>query len=114
MYRDTGFSFSEDMIKHIKENYKIINVDYLHPVLVKSKMNKDIYFSSPNKKKIVDDMLDYYSTHKDKELYERVDYLCDMKEKICICNTHAGDLRKIYEGINYKPNETFVSWISKK
>uniref|UniRef100_A0A6C0HYE0 Uncharacterized protein n=1 Tax=viral metagenome TaxID=1070528 RepID=A0A6C0HYE0_9ZZZZ len=30
------------------------------------------------------------------------DYLCNERERICICNTHAEDFRKIYEGINYR------------
>jgi hypothetical protein len=105
------WTLNDKDIKTIEEKYKVIHVDYLHPLLVKSKMFGDEYFKSSKKKEVVNTMLDHYTTHNDKDLYERIDYLCDRREQICICNTHADDLRKIYEGINYKPNEKYVSWL---
>jgi len=47
---------------------------------------------------------------KDKAIYKKTDYLCNKKEKICICNIHADDLRKIYEGNNYDKPSKYISW----
>ena len=55
-------------------------------------------------------MVEFYLNDKDKEIYKKTDYLCNEKEKLCICNTHADDFRKIYDGINYKQNIKYISW----
>ena len=99
----------EEKIQYLRNNYKIIDVDYLEPILVRSKMFGDDYFKL-QKKDAVNNMLDYYLNHKDKAIYEKTNYLCDKKEKICICNQHANDLRKIFDGINYKQDEKYTSW----
>jgi len=96
----------------IKQNYKIIDVDWLDPILVKSKMFGDKYFT-PEKEEIINNMLTYYLNHKDRPIYKKTDYLCNKKEKICICNTHAEDFRKIYDGVNYKEGAKYISWIRK-
>jgi DNA-directed RNA polymerase beta subunit len=41
---------------------------------------------------------------------KKTDYLCNEKEKVCICNTHAEDFRKIYDGVYYKPDQKYISW----
>jgi hypothetical protein len=70
----------------------------------------DKYFNSNlQKKQVVTEMLDYYLSHKNKPIYEKTDYLCNEREQICICNIHANDFRKIYDGINYKPDVNYVS-----
>jgi len=102
----------EEKIAFLRNNYKIIDVDYLHPILVRSKMVEDDYFNQLAKKESVNNMLDYYLRHKDREIYKKTNYLCHAKEKICICNNHAIDLRKIYDGINYKPNDKYISWFN--
>ena len=58
----------------------------------------------------VNDKLDKH----DKYIYSMTVYLCNEKERICICNTHAEDFRKIYEGINYIKNKKYISWCKKK
>lgn len=110
-YSDSYWSLS--VTEDIKKDYKIIKVDWLDPILVKSKMFGDKYFTS-EKEEIVNNMLTYYLNHKDKPIYKKTDYLCNKKEKICICNIHAEDFRKIYDGINYKKGEKYISWIKKK
>jgi len=101
----------EDTITNLRNTYKIIDVDYLEPILVRSKMFGDDYFRSLSvKKTTVNNMLDYYLQHKDSEIYKKTNYLCNEKEKICICNQHANDLRKIYDGINHDPNVKYISW----
>jgi hypothetical protein len=112
-YNDFFIGIDEEYISYIRTNYKIINVDYLNPILVRSKTFEDNFFILPLKKEIVNNMLEYYLNHEDKEIYKKTDYLCNRKEKVCICNTHADDFRKIYDGINYKPGERYISWFKK-
>jgi len=50
----------------------------------------------------------------EKVIYQKTDYLCSEKERICVCNFHAEDFRKIYSGINYKQGNKYISWIKKK
>lgn len=64
-------------------------------------------------KKVLNDMVEHFLTDKDKTIYKKkTNYLCNRKEQLCICNTHANDFRKIYDGINYK-DETYVAWVKK-
>lgn len=100
----------EENIVDLRNNYKIIYVDYLDPDLVHAKMYDNNTFLLPRKKNIVNNILDYYLTHKDIEIYKKTDYLCNEKEKVCICNIHAVDLRKIYDGVYYKPDKKYISW----
>jgi hypothetical protein len=111
---DNFWSLKYENEKEIRKNYKIMDVDYLNPILVKSKMFGDDYFKNVSKVEIIQNMLDYYLNHKDKIIYKKTDYLCNEKEKICICNTHADDFRKIYDGINYKKNDKYISWFIDK
>jgi hypothetical protein len=107
------FSYLEDEnIHYLGNNYKIIEFEYLDPLLIKSKMSMDNYFQLfPLKKKIVNNMVDYYITHRDKEILKKINYLCNEKEKICICNMNANEFRKIYDGIHYEPNSKYICWI---
>ena len=97
--------YEEDIVD-LRKNYKIIDVDYLESKLVYSQIYRNNYFELlPERKKIVDNMLEYYLDHKDKEIYKKTDYLCNEKVKVCICNTHADDFRKIYDGVYYIPKK---------
>lgn len=96
---------------NIKTNYKIIDVFWLDRIQVNSKIFGDDYFNNyPKKREVINSMLDYYLNHGDKSIYKKTDYLCNEREKICICNIHAEDLRKIYDGNNHKKNNKFISW----
>jgi hypothetical protein len=106
-------SLDEETIKYIRNKYYVIDVDWLDRTLVNSKMFNNEYFEFSSKKESVNKMLDYYLNDKDKIIYKKTDYLCNEREKICICNTHANDFRKIYNGINYKPNKKYISWCKK-
>jgi hypothetical protein len=108
-YKDFYTSIDDEKVLDLRQNYTIIDVDYLHPVLVFYKMK---LMDSDSRKDIVKHMLDFYMNHPDKAIYKKTEYLCCAKEKICICNTHADDLRKIYDGINYKPDAKYISWFS--
>lgn len=89
-------------------------MDWLDIGLVKSKIFND-FEKSPKKKEVVNDMVSYYTNDTDnKYIYSMTDYLCNEKEKICICNTHAEDFRKIYQGINYRKDDKYISWCKKR
>ena len=97
----------------IREMYKIIDVHYLDPKLVKSMMLKDEYYEKSSEKRIlINNMLNYYINHKDIEIYKKTDYFCNKEEKICICNTHAEDFRKIVDGTNYEQGCKYISWFN--
>ncbi len=111
-YKDFFTSLSDSKIEQIRKSYKVIDVPYLDPIKVNYTMFADKYFkSNPEKEDIINIMLDFYLSHKDKPIYKKTDYLCNEKEKICICNTHAEDFRKIYDEQNYKPGDKYISWI---
>ena len=117
-YHNTFYtSLNEEEIQRIRKDYKVIDIDWLDSILVNSKMFNDEYFIKlPKKKEVINKMLEHYLNDKDKynkHIYKITDYLCNEKEKICICNTHAEDFRKIYEGINYRQNIKFISWCKK-
>lgn len=113
MYKDVFTSINDDKIKYIKENYTIINVDWIDRDLVHENIAKNNFFiENPEKVEILNDMLNYYLTHNDKYIYQKkTDFLCNEKQKICMCNTYAEDYRKILDGINYKKDNKYISWI---
>jgi len=112
-YNSCYTSLDENTIQYIRKKYIVIDVDWLDKTLVNSKMFNNEYFEKSSKKEIVNKMLDYYFNDKDKNIYKKTDYLCNERENICICNTHADDFRKIYNGINYQPNLKYISWCKK-
>lgn len=98
----------------IRKRYKIIDIDCFDKIQVKSANFADEYFNSqPEKIKVVDDMMEYFENHKDKQIYtKKTNYLCNRKEELCICNVHANNFIKIYYGINYR-EEQYVVWVKK-
>jgi len=114
-YHDSRYNtIDDDLIQNIRTNYKVIDVDWLDSILVNSKMINDEYFIKlPKKKEVVNNMLEHYLNDKDEHIYKITDYLCNEREKVCICNTHAEDFRKIYDGVNYKEGAKYISWIRK-
>jgi len=110
---DNYSELTNETQQKINEVYKVINVHWLEPNLVKCKMEEDNYFTKlPEKKEIVNSMLKYYYNHENSSVYERTDFLCNEKEKVCICNVNADDFRRVYDRFNYKPNVKFISWLS--
>jgi hypothetical protein len=111
-FDDTFTSITDTEINHIRQNYKIIDVDWTNWnwKLVNSQICGDDYFKKFQKKMMINDMFDYYLTHKDIQIYLKTDYLCNEKEKLCICNTNAEYLRKIYDGSNFKKGDKYISW----
>jgi hypothetical protein len=109
---DIYISLDKLQIQNIRTNYKVIDVYWFDRIQVNSKIFADDYFKSPTKREVINNMLEYYLNHKDKSIYKKTDYLCNEREKICICNIHAEDLRKIYDGNNDKKNNKYVSWFN--
>jgi hypothetical protein len=94
-----------DLLK-IKE-YKIIEIPSFDHYQVNSKIFGNEYLeTSLNQKKVVDSMLFYYMRHKDVDLYKRTDYICNEQEKICLCNTRAEELRRLFGATGPK----CISW----
>ena len=81
IYTDTFTSINDDKIKYIKENYTIINVDWIDRDLVHENIVKNKYFiANPAKIEIVNDMLNYYLTRNNKYIYQKkTDLLCNEK-----------------------------------
>ena len=96
-YHNEFLSLEDDNIKDIRLRFKVIDVDWLDLDKVNYEMFADEYFEkNKNSKLIVNDMVKYHLEDKDKAIYKKTDYLCNRKEKICVCNVHAEDFRKIY------------------
>lgn len=96
-------SLNNNEIYELRQNYKIIDVDYLDHDIINLKMMND------DKKEVVNKMVNYYLNQDEKFIYKITDYLCNDKEKICICNIQADTLRKSY-GDNYKQQNKYISW----
>jgi hypothetical protein len=104
-YHDLVYtSIEEDQIKNIRKNFQVIDVEML---------NNEYFIKYPAKKDTINKMLEFYLNDRDKEIYKITEYLCNEKEKICICYTHAEDFRKIYEGKNYHKTNKYISWCKK-
>ena len=64
----------------------------------------DAYFNL-SKTKIMYNMLEHYLTDNNKEIYgKKINYICNKKEKICICNINAN---------NYN-DAIYIAWIKNK
>ncbi len=124
-YTDSYTVLKNHQISKIREQYEVIDVAWLSIDNVHYQMGGDKYFDKSNsdnsnsdncktKEEIINSMLVYYLNSQDRAIYKQTDYLCNKREKICICNTHADDLRKIYNGINYKEGDKFISWFREK
>ena len=120
-YTDNYTWLKNNQINEIREEYKVIDVDWLSIDNVHYQMFGDKYFdnsknsdNSKTKEEIINSMLVYYLNRQDRAIYKKTDYLCNEREKICICNTHAEDFRKIYNGINYKEGDKYISWFREK
>lgn len=112
-YTDIYNTLKEEDVGILRSTYKILDVVWLDVDHVCSKMYID---SSINEMKtnVVKNMLNYYLNHKDRVIYKQTDYLCNEREKLCICNLHADTLRKMYEGDKYQVNKKYISWIRKE
>jgi hypothetical protein len=118
-YTDSYKMLKNHEISKIREQYDVIDVAWLSIDNVHYQMGGDKYFDKSNsdnsktKEEIINSMLVYYLTCQDRAIYKKTDYLCNEREKFCICNTHADDFRKIYNG-NYKEGDKFISWFREK
>jgi hypothetical protein len=115
LYKDSSYyTLNSDEIIHIKNTYKIIEINWFDSMQVSSVIFNDEYFkSNPYKIKVLEDMVEHFYTHIDKSIYvKKTNYLCNRKERICICNLNANNFRKIYDGENYDDN-IYSAWVKK-
>jgi len=102
-------ALSDLEIASLKSSYKMIEVPSFDYYQINVKMFGDEYLETTmNQKVVMDRMLFYYMRHHDVDLFKRTDYICNEKEKICICNTGAEELRILNGGT--KNNQKFISW----
>ena len=110
---DRLLSLSPKFEQQIKEKYEIVEVDWLDKTMVQYKMfSNENFKKSIEKTAMINHMLDYYLTHADKKIYKKVDYLCNEKEGVCICNTNADAFRKVYDRNNYVPEYKYIYMVS--
>ena len=114
LYSDYYSTLNSDELSHIKNTYKIIEINWFGKTQVRSAIFNDNYFNSnPHKIIVLEDMVEHFFSHVDKTIYvKKTNYLCNRKERLCICNVHANDFRKIYDGINYN-DEIYCAWVKK-
>lgn len=114
-YYDHSFqTIKDNEIENIRKTYKVVDVEFLDTYQIFWKTFGDDYFTkTPHKKDVIKEMAEFYLNDKENAIYKKTDYLCDKKEKICICNTNANIFRKIYDGINYNEDKKFISWCKK-
>lgn len=109
-------------VKDIREKYKVIDVDYFVPESSIKKKEPEIIIvdskvfstSKPSKTNMAFDMVDFCFKDEPERYYQKIDYVCNEKESICICNTHADDFRKMYDGKNYKSGRVNIIWVKKR
>lgn len=122
-YYSTHINSSD--VKRIRDpnNYTVINVDYffpessmkkIEPSIIVSDLDKVYSTSKPSQTSMAYDMMDFCFKDESDQHYQRVDYVCNEQEGVCICNTHADDFRKIYDGQDYKSGRVNIIWVKKK
>lgn len=113
-FSDTFTSLDYDTKKRIESDFKIIKVDLFSPQKIKCEIFGDPYFNDNKKLESLENMINYYATHKYEYIYtKKTDLLCNKKERFCICNTNAEIFRKNDDGKNYKEGDQFISWFKK-
>ena len=111
LYEDSYEVLNEKDAEDIKTNYKVLKVRSVCQQQVNDAMAGDTYFESqPEKKQVVDDMVEYCHGHKRSKRYtSKPNYICSKKEQICICNTCANI---IYYA--FTENPPMVAWVKKR
>lgn len=112
-YTDTYRNINDEEIKILRKHYKILDVVWLDVDHVYSQMKTDNFYNE-NKTNVVKNMLNYYLNHKDRPIYKQTDYLCNEREKLCICNLNAEYQRKMYIGDKFEQHKNYISWIRKE
>lgn len=127
-YNDKYIPISDEEIKELEQTYNIINVPFLHEHQIIYGIDKNYYrnlvrYEADEKEesikyikaqKITYSLLDVISKNGGRELYNKLDYICNEKEKVCICNENANLFRKIYDPPFYyslDKNKKFINWI---
>lgn len=106
-------------VKNIRNMHTVIDVDYFTTLKPETKIVVEVLPEKqldPEELKTrrAFDMVDFCFKNELERDYQKIDYVCNEKERLCVCNTHADDFRKIYNGQNYKEGRVLVAWVSKK
>ena len=67
-YKEFYTGVTEEKVLDLRQNYTILDVDYLDPRLVLYQMNKQESDSS-SRRECVNKMLDFYMNHENKDIY---------------------------------------------
>jgi hypothetical protein len=103
-YKHTFWSMDNEDIEEIQK-YKIIETIELDKYIINQIMLTDNYFDiHPTKSKVINNMLNYCLEHEEKEKFEKTDYICNKRIKVCI------NLKKILEN---NTEEKSISWVKK-
>lgn len=112
-YKHTYWNMNDEDIEEIR-NYKIIETVVLDKYIINQIILVDDYFNKyPTKSKVINNMLNYCLEHEEKKKFKTVDYICNKRIKVCICNTQAEYFRKMTEKENYTEGEQYISWCKK-
>lgn len=69
-YNDSFTNINEEKILYLRNNYQIIDVNYLDPILVHNKISNH-NFLTPSEKNMANNMLKYYLNYKYKNIYKK-------------------------------------------
>ena len=109
-YEHTFGSINNEDLEEIKK-YKIIETIVLDKFIINKIMLLDKYFDIyPTKSKVINNMLNYCLEHKEKEKFEKIDYICNKRIKVCIFNKKAHYFREMFEN---DTEEKYISWVKK-
>ena len=109
-YEHTYWSMNNEEIEEIKK-YKIIETIVLDKFIINKIMLLDNYFEIyPTKSKVINNMLNYCLEHEEKEKFEKTDYICNKRIKVCIFNKKAKYFREMFEN---DTKEKYVCWRKK-
>lgn len=109
-YKEWFTTLTDSMLNKINDNYKVLEVNYLSEESINNVILKNINDLSDDQVKVISEMSNYYLNHKNCAIYKKTEFLCNLKEKICIYNIHADNFRKLYDGINYNKDSRYVSF----
>ena len=95
---------------YIRSHYKIVDVDWLDIFNVQLKLYDMGDSVLPRQSAAARAITRFCLKDQNKSVYKKTDYICNEKERICICNTHAEDFRRIYDGSSYIAGKKFIAW----
>jgi len=113
-HTDRYSTLSHTEVNELRCNYDIFYIDWLDrsQIITAMQTNHSILSNTAQKQRVLQNMMDYYVNRTDTRVYDMTDYICDETSRMCICNTHADDFKKIYDKSQneFRTSKTYVSW----